>query len=70
LQAALLHLDTKRYYSLNESGCLIWQLLARGLDVAAIATELQREYEITDGACREQVAAFLAVLEAEGLAAP
>ena len=30
--AVLLHMETKRYYSLNETGALIWRLLQQRVD--------------------------------------
>ena len=66
-QAALLHLETKRYFSLNETGIQIWRLLEDGRDVAAIAESLVAEYRLEVEEARSKVEAFLAELADEGL---
>ncbi len=66
-QAALLHLETKQYFSLNETGVLIWQNLERGSDLEAIANDLVARYVIELDAARTRVAAFVDELTREGL---
>ncbi len=66
-QSALLHLDTKFYYSLNETGTRIWQLLADGLDRAAVAETLSGEFEVSPQDAGRYVADFLDELAREGL---
>jgi len=65
--AALLNLETKRYYSLNETALRIWELMAAGADLAAIAEAVQREYEIELAAAEARVERFLEELAREGL---
>ncbi len=67
-QSALLHLDTKRYYSLNETGTRIWQLLADGQGRAAVGEALCREFEVSAADAGRYVASFLDELVQEGLA--
>jgi hypothetical protein len=51
--AVLLNLETKRYYTLNETGTRIWALLERGHDRTEIVRTLVAEYEIDrDRACQ------------------
>lgn len=45
-EGVLLHLDTKRYYTLNETGSVIWNHLGKGLSLSEIAEKLQQEYEV------------------------
>jgi hypothetical protein len=45
-EAVLLHLDTKRYYTLNETGRRIWELTAEGRSATEIARALAGEYEV------------------------
>ena len=66
-QAALMHLETKQYFSLNETGVLIWQNLERGSDLEAIANDLVAHYVIELDAARTRVAAFVDELTKEGL---
>jgi hypothetical protein len=46
-EAVLLHLGTKNYYSLNETGMRIWQLLSEGITLRGIHEKLQQEYDIS-----------------------
>jgi len=46
-EAVLLHLTTKHYFSLNETGLRIWQLLDERLPLAAVAGRLTEEYELS-----------------------
>lgn len=45
-EGVLLHLDSKRYYTLNETGSVIWNHLGKGLALSEIAEKLQQEYEV------------------------
>ena len=64
-ESVLLHLNTKRYYSLNETGSKIWQHLQAGIPPETISVALESEYEITDA--KNYVAEFLEILRREGL---
>jgi len=68
-ESALLHLDTKHYYSLNGTGTRIWKLLDSGSSRETIVERLLAEYDIDHDACESYVGSFLDELEAEGLAA-
>jgi len=46
-EAILLHLDTKLYYTLNETGRRIWELAAAGQAPEAIAAALSAEFDVT-----------------------
>ena len=46
-EAVLLHLGTKKYYSLNETGLRIWQLLSEGASLSGVHKKLQNEYDIS-----------------------
>ncbi|MCS7078992.1 MAG: lasso peptide biosynthesis PqqD family chaperone [Chloracidobacterium sp.] len=41
----LLHLDTKRYFTLNSTGAFIWKHLAQGKTEADIVSALAAEYD-------------------------
>ncbi|MCC6180116.1 MAG: PqqD family protein [Chloroflexi bacterium] len=45
-EQVLLNLATMRYYTLNQTGTQIWQLLADGLSVADVSHRLQAAYDI------------------------
>ena len=69
-EAVLLDLDSRSYFSLNETGTLIWTLLGEGREPAAIADALTTEFEIDHDQAGPVVAAFVADLVAEGLITP
>ncbi len=64
-EGVLLHLKTQRYYSLNETGSLIWQHLQKNKSLAEISQTLREIYEIENPLkfARE----FVAELSREGL---
>lgn len=66
-QAALLHLDTKVYYSVNATGALIWRMLDEGEAPEAIAEAIAGQYDIEAPEALRFVGAFLAELDDEGL---
>ncbi len=41
----LLHLDTKRYFTLNSTGAVIWKSLAQGKTEDEIVSQLADEYD-------------------------
>lgn len=65
--AALLHLKTKRYYTLNETGARIWELLAAGKGPDEIARALTEEYEIDMDGAHACVAEWMQELHSEKL---
>jgi hypothetical protein len=66
-EAVLLHLDTKRYYTLNDTGARIWELLQQGRCAQEIALALQEDYAITDEEAMPVLLAFMDELQQEGL---
>ena len=66
-EAVLLHLKTKMYYSLNETGLRIWQLLNDGLTLNEISERLQQEFDVTPEKARESVMNLINELIAEKL---
>ncbi|MCP3956981.1 MAG: PqqD family protein [bacterium] len=66
-QSALLHLDTKRYYSVNETGAMIWEMLEGESSPEAIAAEISKEYDLGEDEALPYVLEFLGELDEEGL---
>lgn len=66
-ESVLLHLESQQYYSLNETGSRVWQLLSRGRDANAIASALSEEWDVSLKDARQAVQSFLEVLRKEGL---
>ena len=63
----LLDLRTKLYYTLNETGRLIWEQLERGLGPEEIARRLSEEYDVSPEEALREVEEFLGKLREEGL---
>ncbi len=66
-EAVLLSLETQRYYSMNETGTRVWQLLSDGRNPDDIATAITQEWDTTFDEALAYVKEFLAELEEEGL---
>jgi hypothetical protein len=56
-----------QYFSLNEVGTRIWELIERPTTQAALVQQLVAEYEVPADVCAAQVAAFLAALRERDL---
>jgi protein arginine N-methyltransferase 1 len=68
----LLLLDTSAgvYHALNETGARVWELLESGREVAEIAADVARGYDIDERRAAEDVARVLAQLEGARLIRP
>lgn len=62
-EGVLLHLETQHYYSLNETGLLIWQGVNKGMSLGEVAAALQGEYEIDEAGAWQHVSDFVAHLK-------
>jgi hypothetical protein len=62
-ESVLLHLEAQQYYSLNETGHRIWQLLARGRAPGAIAAVLAEEWALSEAEALRHVRSFLQELD-------
>lgn len=60
-------MDTKRYYTLNETGSVIWNHLGKGLSLSEIAEKLQQEYEVEIQQAQNSVARLAQELKQEKL---
>jgi hypothetical protein len=66
-EAVLLHLGTKMYYSLNETGLRIWQMLSLGLTLGEISGRLQSEFDVAPEKANESVINLINELISEKL---
>ena len=66
-EGVLLHLDTQYYYSLNETGLLIWQGVTKGMSLGQVAKALRAEYEIDADGAWQQVNDFVTLLKEKKL---
>ena len=57
--AVLLNLQTKRYFSLNETGTRIWELVQQTADEETIVATMLREYEVDETMARTEVRRIL-----------
>jgi coenzyme PQQ synthesis protein D (PqqD) len=57
--AVLLNLQTKRYFSLNETGTRIWEMVQQTADEEAIISTLLGEYEVEETTARSEVRRIL-----------
>ena len=65
--AVVLHMGTKRYFSLNETGAAIWRMLEDGVPLAEIPRRLAEQYEIDDETAQGALSRLLGELAAEEL---
>ena len=65
--AVILHMSTKRYYSLNRSGVAIWSLLEKGEAPERIVDAIAKRYEISVETARGAVGRLIEELRAESL---
>jgi hypothetical protein len=57
--AVLLNLQTKRYFSLNETGTRIWEMVQQTADEEAIVAAMLREYEVEEPMARAEIRRIL-----------
>lgn len=46
-ETVLLHLGTQAYFSLNETGARIWQLMDNGLTLGDIAQAIEAQFDVS-----------------------
>ena len=66
-EAVLLHLGTKMYFTLNETGIRIWQLLSEGHSISEASEKIHNEYDILPDAAQKSVLNLTQELIAEKL---
>ena len=54
-EAVLLHLGTKAYFTLNDTGLRIWQMLSSGLTPGEICKKLPEEFDVSSEKAKESV---------------
>lgn len=63
----LLHMGTKRYFSLNDTGAEIWRMIEQDVPIAEIPARLTAAYDVPMADARVAVAELLAALAEQGL---
>lgn len=66
-EAVLVDLNTKRYYTLNETAMLVWRGLESGKTTAEIAREITDRYEVTTEHAMASVERLVSSLSAHRL---
>ncbi len=66
-EAVLLHLGTKTYFTLNETGLRIWQLMNSGLTPGEISARLPEEFDVSPEKAKESVKNLISELITEKL---
>ncbi len=57
--AVLLNLQTKRYFSLNETGTRIWELVQQAAEEESIVATMVREYLVDEATASTEVRRIL-----------
>ena len=67
--AVLLHLQTKYYFSLNETGSFLWKLIERegGASPEELIEELCQAFDVGADKAKNDVSEFVADLKTQGL---
>ena len=65
--AVVLHMGTKRYYSLNETGTFVWRRLEDGVARSEIVAQVVTEYEVGIAEAEMAVARLLDEMVQESL---
>jgi coenzyme PQQ synthesis protein D (PqqD) len=65
--AVVLHMGTKRYFSLNETGAAIWRLLEEDVPLGEIPARVSEQYDVTIDDARVSVEELVAALESSSL---
>ncbi len=68
--AVVLDIQTKQYFSLNETGARVWALIREGREVADIISTLLTEYDVTRETADDAVTSLVRSLVGEKLIEP
>ena len=66
-EAVILNLETSVYYSVNQAGTFIWELLVEGKPLEKIGPALAAEYKLTPEQAAEDTRGFLKAVSDLGL---
>ena len=66
----MLDIQTKKYFSLNDTGARIWALMREGLAIDDMISVLLDEYDVSRSAAGEAVSSLVESLASEKLIEP
>ncbi len=69
-EAVLLHLGTKNYFTLNETGLFIWQMLSNDITPGEICDKLPEKFDVPPEKAKESVLKLIEELIDEKLLKP
>lgn len=64
---AMMRLESNAYYTLDDIGTAIWQLVEQPMTVGAVCAALEQRYAVSAEQCQVDVLAFLNRACAEGI---
>ena len=69
-ESVVLDLQGSRYFAINDTGTLLWPLLAEGATRTQLVAAVRKRWAIGDAQATGDVDAFCAELDAEGMLEP
>jgi hypothetical protein len=69
-EAVMINLSTGMYYSMDQVGASVWELIAGGRTPAEIAGSISRRYDVSLVQARDEIYNLIEQLLAEGLVLP
>ena len=66
-EGVLLDLETEQYYTLDDIGVRMWQLLHENKDMEVVVATLLEEYDVDEATLRQDLAELIARLSEAGL---
>ena len=66
-EAVLLHLGTKKYFALNETGISIWKFAEKGTSVYDLISKIKEDYKVSNKVATESINDFVVELISEKL---
>lgn len=65
-RVVVLHLDSGRYFSLNDSGSLIWRAIMDGLSLDGIVDKLMAAFDVDESSAMEDTKEIIEMLVTKG----
>ncbi len=66
-ETVILNIDRGFYYTLDEIGTLIWEMIAASKDEEAIAQDIADSYDVDERSLEKDITSFLKNITKEGL---
>ena len=66
-EAVLLHIGSKKYFSLNETGIFLWKFLEKGIFISDLILKTRETYEVSKILAEQSINEFVSELISEKL---